>query len=98
MPAASIPFLVIALTLVAAAAAAVWYWAGWADAMWVTWLGLFVAFEAHAVKVETGGDTLSERIHAWFRLKTPAGRAGFFVIIGTLFAWLSWHLITLQTL
>lgn len=84
--------------ILAAVVGAVWQTTGSSNALWVCWLGIFAVFETHGLVTETPGDTFSERIHTWFQLKTKAGRAGFFVTIGTLFAWLSWHFITIQPL
>ena len=91
------PGLIIAgLTILTAVVGGTWTIAGSSNAIWVTWVGMFIIFEGHGILSEAPGDTLSERLHAWFRLKTPAGRAGFFVVIGTLFAWLAWHLVELR--
>ena len=91
------PGLIVAgLAVLTATVTATWALTGSSNALWVCWLGLFAVFEAHGILSEAPGDTLSERLHAWFRLKTPAGRAGFFVVLGTLFAWLAWHLVELR--
>ena len=90
------PGLIVAgLAVLTATVTATWTFAGSSNAIWVTWLGLLAVFETHGILSEAPGGTLSERLHAWMRLKTKMGRAGFFVTLGTLFAWLAWHLPTL---
>lgn len=92
-PKPSLRFLLPAFAVLGGVVAAVFRFAGWADAMWVSWLGLFVVFEAHALLNETLGDTLSERTRDWFRTKTPAGRVGFIVFVLALASWFIPHIL-----
>lgn len=86
-------FLGIGGAVVVLVVAAVWAWAGWHDAVWVSWLGLFVLFEGHGIWSETPGDTLSERTRVWFATKTVAGRWGFIIFVGVLAAWFVPHIL-----
>lgn len=92
-PAPSWPFLITGAIISSLAVAGIWAWQGWASAIWASWAACFIVAEAHGVWSETDGDTLSEQIRIFFRTKTPAGRWAFFVTLGTLFAWLSWHIV-----
>lgn len=85
--------LIPAVALVALVALAAGVWIGWADALWLLWAGLFAVLEGNAIANESGGDTLSERLRAWFRTKTPAGRFGFAAVCVALVAWLIPHII-----
>lgn len=85
--------LIPAVALVALGALAAGVWIGWADALWVCWAGLFAVLEGNAIANESEGDTLSERLRAWFRTKTPAGRFGFTVIVVALCSWLIPHIL-----
>lgn len=71
------PALAVAGTSVAAALTVVGLWAGSWDLMWAAWVALFGVMEANAVRSEAEGDTLSERLRDWWKVKTPAGRLGF---------------------
>ena len=42
-------------------------------AVWLAWLGAFAVIEGYALVSRAQGDTLSERLRAWFRVKRPAG-------------------------
>lgn len=92
-PKISLRFLLPAFAVLGGVVAAVFRFVGWADAMWVSWLGLFVVFEGHALLTESLGDTLSERTRDWFRTKTPAGRVGFIVFVLALGSWFIPHIL-----
>ena len=89
MPVFLIPAVAVAALAVLAAGATF----GWADALWLCWGLLFALFEGNAIANETPGDTLSERLRAWFRTKTPAGRFGVTACVLALLAWLIPHII-----
>lgn len=85
--------LIPAVALVALVALAAGVWIGWADALWLLWAGLFCALEMNSLLNESEGDTLSERLRAYFRTKTPAGRFGFTVVVVALCAWIIPHIL-----
>lgn len=89
MHAALIPAVILAGLAVLAAGV----WSGWADALWLAWALIFAVFEGHAIANEAEGDTLSERLRAWFRTKSPAGRFGFAAVVVALCAWLIPHIL-----
>ncbi|MGW0736959.1 hypothetical protein [Streptomyces sp. NPDC002851] len=47
------------------------------DVIWVVLLAAGAAYELYALWNKTPGDTLSERVRAWFRVHTRPGRALF---------------------
>ena len=63
------------------------------DVVWLAWLGAFAVIECYALVSRAQGDTLSERLRAWFRVKRPAGRFAFAATVVALAAWLIPHII-----
>ncbi|MFG2747252.1 hypothetical protein ACGFY0_45380 [Streptomyces chartreusis] len=61
-----------------------------ADWVWGGLLTAGAAFEVYALRNGRGGDTLSERTRAWFRVRTRAG-AWTFAVAWIAFA--SWYLV-----
>lgn len=64
------------------------------DLIWANLLVLGLAFELFTLVDGEDGNTLSERVRAWFRVHTRPGRAAF-VIAWTGFA--TWFLIHILT-
>ncbi|MFE0490245.1 hypothetical protein [Streptomyces griseoaurantiacus] len=61
--------------------------------VWSAILGGAFAFEMYAVFNGRDGDTLSERVRAWFRVSTRSGKAAFVVAWLGLTAWFIPHII-----
>lgn len=76
------PMLAIAGTVLAGMLSVAGLLTGNPDLAWVAWIALFGAMEANAIRSETEGDTLSERLRVWFVTKTAAGRWGFTAALG----------------
>lgn len=63
----------------------------------VLWGGLLAAgalVEVWALRNATAGDTLSERVRAWFRTHTRPGRAVFAAGWVTFATWFLFHILT----
>lgn len=85
--------LIPAVALAGLAALALGTAVSWADALWLAWFAIFAIFEGNAIANETEGDTLSERLRVWYRVRTPAGKLGLTATIVALASWLIPHLI-----
>lgn len=72
------------------------YWVVWV--VWVGLLGLvgFAVPEALALKNKVPGDTLSERVRAWFRADTSGGGwtfAGVWTVLLAVWLWFLGHIL-----
>lgn len=63
------------------------------DLIWLSWLLLFAIFEGRALLDPRLGDTLSERVRAWFRTKTTPGRVMFATAWVTFAVWFLIHIL-----
>lgn len=65
---------------------------GWTVA-WLTWIALFVVIEVPAIFNRQAGDTLSERLRAWFATRTkPVGWRLRRLTLAFFLTWLVLHL------
>ncbi|MFF3056370.1 hypothetical protein [Streptomyces sp. NPDC057909] len=64
-----------------------------ADQLWGTLLLLGVAYEIYTLADAEHGDTLSERIRAWFRVHTRPGRALFTAGWSAFAIWFLAHIV-----
>ncbi|THA72547.1 hypothetical protein E6R60_26835 [Streptomyces sp. A0642] len=63
------------------------------NGVWGVILGAAFAYEMYGVFNKTSGDTLSERVRAWFRTSTRGGKAAFVIAWLGLTAWFIPHII-----
>lgn len=63
------------------------------DAIWGSVFVLGTAIEVWALRNGKPGDTLSERIRAWFRVDTMAGKAVFTTVWVAFSAWFLAHIV-----
>ncbi len=67
---------------------------GWTVA-WLLWLAMFAAIEGPAIFNNRTGDTLSEKVWAWFAVKDkPRGWQLRRFILLAFMAWLAVHFLT----
>lgn len=67
---------------------------GWTVA-WLLWGAMFLVIEGKALVDKDRGDTLSEHIWHWFRVKDkPGGWVARRYVLAAFLAWLSLHLTT----
>ncbi|WP_236244210.1 hypothetical protein [Streptomyces sp. CC210A] len=64
------------------------------DLIWTTLLVLGAAYELYALADTKDGDTLSERVRAWFRVHTHPGRATFAIAWTGFATWFLIHILT----
>ena len=57
---------------------------------WLIWIALFIVIEGFALIDKRQGDTLSEHVRKWFRIKDPRPTKTVWVIRGSLMAFLLW--------
>lgn len=62
---------------------------------WVGWLGLFAVIEGAALFNKKSGDTLSENVWRWFRVKAPSSttRTIRMTLLGAFLGWLTIHFL-----
>jgi hypothetical protein len=65
-----------------------------ADVIWGGLLAVCAGVEAWAVSNGKPGDTLSERIRAWFQVKSQAGRITFAVVWLGFASWFLVHILS----
>ncbi|WP_316749257.1 hypothetical protein [Streptomyces herbicida] len=63
------------------------------DLIWANLLVLCLAYELFTLVDNTDGNTLSERVRAWFRVRTRSGRAVFALIWTGFAAWFLVHIL-----
>lgn len=63
-----------------------------ADWVWGGLLALGAVVEVIALRTPRKGDTLSERTRAWFRVRTPAGKAVFAAVWVGFASWFLVHI------
>jgi len=65
----------------------------WATWIWIAWGGIFAVTEGIALRNKKTGDTLSEHVWKWFKVKEQPKRftAGRFALLAGL-VWLTGHL------
>jgi len=65
--------------------------------MWILWavatLASFLVLEILAIRSKRKGDTLSERVRARFRAKTPSGAAVFGSLLFGFAVWFFGHIV-----
>ena len=54
---------------------------------------IFVGFEAWAIKNKTSGDTITEHVRHYFRVKGKVGSFAFLAFFGTFAAWFIAHIV-----
>ena len=64
------------------------------DRIWASLLVLGLAYELFALFDGQNGNTLSERVRAWFRVHTRLGRATFAIAWTGFAAWFLIHILT----
>jgi hypothetical protein len=65
-----------------------------ADWVWGGWVIAFGVLEARALASKRQGDTLSERVRAWFRVNTGPGRALFTAVWSGFAVWFLIHILS----
>ena len=61
--------------------------------LWLAWIAVGLGYEVWAIRNKTSGDTLSENLRVWFRVRSNLGRIVFVVVTGCIFAWLIPHIL-----
>lgn len=63
------------------------------DIVWGSLLAVGAGYELYALVNERAGDTLSERVRAWFAVHTRPGRAAFALAWVGFAGWFLWHIL-----
>lgn len=62
----------------------------WYTVAWLAWIAAFALVEGKALLSKQRGDTLSEHIWAWFRVKDPRPTVLTWVLRSVLLVFLAW--------
>lgn len=65
----------------------------WMDLVLAVTLLPLLGFEAYAIKNKVPGDTISERVRVYFRVKEKSGSLIFLAFLGAVTAWFAAHIV-----